>query len=245
MGGPGALPVVSVELEVLEDPARACAALMVAAAIGGGHLVLTGGSTPRAAYEAFVDAVGTLGLDLSRTTFWIGDERCVEPDDERSNYAMIKASLLDPLASPSGPPAMRRIKGELGPESGAEDYERELRAAGPPRFDLVLLGIGSDGHAASLFPDQESLSVSGRLVVGVPEAGLEPFVPRVSLTLETLTATRQIAVLATGESKAEAVAHAFGPDARPDPHVPSSLLAPRAEQLTVLLDAAAAGALRQ
>jgi 6-phosphogluconolactonase len=234
---------VSVELEVLEDPARACAALMVGAAIGGGHIVLTGGSTPRAAYEAFVDAVRTVGLDLSRTTFWLGDERCVGPDDERSNYAMIKASLLDPLSSVSEMPTMHRIKGELGPDAGAEDYERELRRAGPPRFDLVLLGIGPDGHTASLFPDQESLSVSGRLVVGVPEAGLEPFVPRVSLTLEALTAGRQIAVLASGESKAEAVARAFGPDARPDPHVPSSLLALPAEDLTVLLDAAAAGAL--
>jgi 6-phosphogluconolactonase len=236
---------VSVELEVLEDPARACAALMVGAAIGGGHIVLTGGSTPRAAYEAFVDAVRSVGLDLSRTTFWIGDERCVEPDDERSNYAMIKASLLDPLASLTGMPTMHRINGELGPEDGAEDYERELRAAGPPRFDLVLLGIGSDGHTASLFPDQASLSVSGRLVVGVPEAGLEPFVPRVSLTLETLTAGCQVAVLAAGESKADAVARAFGPDARPDPHVPSSLLASHAENLTVLLDRAAAGALRR
>jgi 6-phosphogluconolactonase len=234
---------VSVELEVLEDPARACAALMVGAAIGGGHIVLTGGSTPRAAYEAFVDAVRTVGLDLSRTTFWIGDERCVGPDDKRSNYAMIKSALLDPLSSVSGMPMMHRIKGELGPDAGAEDYERELRTAGPPRFDLVLLGIGPDGHTASLFPDQESLSVSGRLVVGVPEAGLEPFVPRVSLTLEALTAGCQIAVLASGESKAEAVARAFGPDARPDPHVPSSLLAPSAEDLTVLLDAAAAGAL--
>jgi 6-phosphogluconolactonase len=236
---------VTVELEVLEDPARACAALMVGAAIGGGNIVLTGGSTPKAAYEAFVDAVRAAGLDLSRTTFWIGDERCVEPDDEQANYAMIKASLLDPLSSPSGAPTMRRIKGELGPEAGAEDYERELRAAGPPRFDLVLLGIGSDGHTASLFPDQDSLSVSGPLAVGVPEAGLEPFVPRVTLTLEALTASRQLVVLATGESKAEAVARAFGPEARPDPHVPSSLLAPRAKRLTVLLDAAAAAALRR
>jgi 6-phosphogluconolactonase len=234
---------VSVELEVLEDPARACAALMVGAAIGGGHVVLAGGSTPKSAYEGFVDAVRKVGLDVSRTTFWIGDERCVEPDDERSNYRMIKAALLDPLAALSGAPSVRRIKGELGPEPGAADYERELRTAGPPEFDLVLLGIGSDGHTASLFPDQASLSVTDRLVVGVAEAGLEPFVPRVTLTLEALTQSRQIVLLAAGDSKADAVAGAFGPGAQPDPHVPSSMLAPQSKQLTVLLDPAAAARL--
>jgi 6-phosphogluconolactonase len=234
---------VSADLEVLEDPARACAALMVSAAIGGGHIVLTGGSTPKAAYESFVDVVRKVGLDVARTTFWLGDERCVEPDDERSNYRMIKETLLDPLASLSASPSMRRIKAELGPDAGAEDYERELRAAGPPRFDLVLLGIGSDGHTASLFPDQVSLSVSDRLVVGIPEAGLEPYVPRVSLTFPALSASRQVALLAAGESKADALAKAFGPGARPDPHVPSSLLPVHAEELIVLADSPAAARL--
>ncbi len=209
---------------------------MVGAALGGGHIVLAGGSTPKAAYEDFVDAVRAVGLDISRTTFWLGDERCVEPDDERANYHMIKQSLLDPLGSPT----MMRIRGELGPDAGAADYERQLRTAGPPEFDLVLLGIGPDGHTASLFPDQDSLSVRDRLVVGVPEAGLEPFVPRVSLSFPALTASGRIVVLATGESKAEAVARSFGPDARPDPHVPCSILAAEADRLTLLADAAAA-----
>jgi 6-phosphogluconolactonase len=236
---------VTADLEVLEDPARACAALMVSAAIGGGHIVLAGGSTPKAAYGSFVDAVAKVGLDMSRTTFWLGDERCVEPDDERSNYRMIKESLLDPLASLSDAPAVHRIRGELGPDAGAEDYERELRAAGPPRMDLVLLGIGSDGHTASLFPDQDSLSVTDRLVVGVPEAGLEPFVSRVSLTFPALGASRQVVLLAAGESKADALAKAFGPEARPDPHVPSSLLPVYAQDLIVLADSAAAAELSQ
>jgi 6-phosphogluconolactonase len=230
---------VSVDVEVLEDPARACAALMVGAALGGGHIVLAGGSTPKAAYQDFVDAVRAVGLDVSRTTFWLGDERCVDPDDERANYRMIKESLLDPL----GTPTMMRIKGELGPDVGAEDYERQLRDAGPPEFDLVLLGIGPDGHTASLFPDQESLSVTDRLAVGVPQAGLEPFVARITLTFPALAAARQLVVLASGESKADAVARSFGPDARPDPHVPCSILAGEADQLTLLADAAAARAL--
>jgi 6-phosphogluconolactonase len=235
--------MVSVEVEVLEDPARACAALMVGAAIGGGHVVLTGGSTPKAAYEGFVDAVRKVGLDVSRTTLWLSDERCVEPDDERANFRMIRESLLDPLAALGDPPVMHRIKGELGPEAGAADYERELRAAGPPRFDMVLLGVGPDGHLASMFPDQTSLSVADRLVAGVPEAGLEPFVPRVTLTFPALANSRRIVVLATGDSKAQALANAFGADARPDPHVPSSLLPAQAEELTVLVDPAAAAGL--
>ena len=233
---------MTVSFEVLEDPASACAAMMVSAAIGGGEIVLTGGSTPKAAYEGFVRVVRTVGLDLSRTTFWLGDERCVEPDDDRSNFKMIRESLLDPLADLTRPTA-HRIKGELGPDGGADDYERQLREAGPPRFDLVLLGIGPDGHTASLFPDQASLSERSRLMVGVPEGGFEPFVPRVSMTLPTITSGRQLVVLAVGAAKADAVAKAFGPDAAPDPHVPSSLLAPEAKLLTVLLDRDAAAGL--
>lgn len=229
---------MSVHLEVLRDPARACAALMVGAALGDGHIVLTGGSTPRVAYEHFVQAVQTVGIDMSRTTLWIGDERCVEPDDDLANFKMIRESLLDPLGD--NQPTMHRVHGELGPEAGAEDYERRLRDAGTPVFDLMLLGIGPDGHCASLFPHQATLQERSRLVVGVPEAGLEPFVPRVSFTLPTLARARHVVFLATGESKADAIAAAFGPDATPDPATPSSLLVPEADDLTVLVDAAAA-----
>ena len=109
------------------------------------------------------------------------------------------------------------MKGELGPDAAADEYERELQAAGSPRFDLVLLGIGPDGHLASLFPDQASLSERSRLVVGVPEAGLEPYVPRVTLTFPALVNARQVVFLATGESKAEAVAAAFGPERQARP----------------------------
>jgi 6-phosphogluconolactonase len=232
---------MTVSLEIVDDPARACAALMVGAAIAGGDIVLTGGSTPRAAYQHFVEAVQAVDIDLSKTTLWIGDERCVDPEDERANYRMIKESLLDPLGDTA--PRFERMKGELGPEEGAEDYEQALRNAGTPVFDLLLLGIGPDGHCASLFPGQESLTERQRLVVGVPQAGLEPFVPRISMTLPTLVRTRQIVFLATGESKAEAIARAFGPNAHPDPATPSSLLVPEAKAITVLLDDGAASQL--
>jgi 6-phosphogluconolactonase len=232
---------MALEIEVVDDPGRACSAMLVGVAAGAGHIVLTGGSTPRVAYQEFVDAVRTVGVDVSGSTMWFGDERCVPPDDERSNYGMAKAAMFDPLGD--GAPAIHRMKGELGPEAGAADYERLLREAGSPRFDLVLLGIGPDGHCASLFPDQVSLDERSRPVVGVPEAGLEPFVPRVSMTLPRLVNARQVVFLATGESKADAVAAAFGPQAKPDHHVPSSLLAPLAKEIKVLLDPAAAARL--
>ena len=173
---------MTVEIEVVEDPARACGAMLVGASLGGGHVVLTGGSTPRAAYGELVAAVKSVGLDLSDTTYWLGDERCVPPDDERANSRMIEESLLGPLAAVTEP-TFKRIRGELGPDEGADDYERELTAAGPPRFDLLLLGLGPDAHTASLFPDQPAVTDRSRLVVGVEMSGLEPFVPRVSLDL--------------------------------------------------------------
>lgn len=233
---------MTVSIAIVQDPARACAAMMVNATIPGGDIVLAGGSTPKAANEHFIEAVAAAGIDLSRTRLWIGDERCVEPTDPRSNYRMIKETLLDPLSA-MAPPTVQRIRGELGAEPAAADYERTLRYAGPPRFDLVLLGIGPDGHTASLFPQQDSLAERTRLVVGVPEAGLEPFVPRVSLTFTALAASRRILVLAEGESKAGAVAKAFGRDARPDPAVPSSLLSPLGAEIVVLIDRAAASLL--
>jgi 6-phosphogluconolactonase len=233
---------MSLEIEVLDDPARACAAMLLSAVLHGGDVVLTGGSTPRAAYEELARAIRALGRDMGDTTLWFSDERCVPPSDDLSNYRMVKQSLLDPLDDLPAP-SVKRIQGELGPEKGAVAYERDLRDADEPEFDLVLLGLGSDGHCASLFPDQPALGERSRLAIGVEQAGLEPFVPRVTLTLPALAGASQITFLVTGESKADAVAAAFGPSAKPDPHVPASLLVPLADELTVLLDPPAAARL--
>jgi 6-phosphogluconolactonase len=233
---------VSLEIEVLDDPARACAALLLSSVLHGGDVVLTGGGTPRPAYEELARAIRALGRDLGDTTLWFSDERCVPPSDDRSNYRLVKQSLLDPLDDLPAP-TVKRMHGELGPDKAADAYERDLREAGEPEFDLVLLGLGPDGHCASLFPDQPTLAERSRLVVGVEEAGLAPFVPRVSLTLPALASARQIAFLVTGESKADAVAAAFGDNVEPDPHVPASMLVPLADELTVLLDPAAAARL--
>jgi 6-phosphogluconolactonase len=228
---------VSARFEVSDDPAAACAALLLEAASQSGQIVLTGGSTPRAAYE---QAAGQPEA-WEQATIWFGDERCVPPTDERSNYRMANEALLSRVTARS----IHRIRGELGHVEGADAYEQELRAAGPPEFDLMLLGLGPDGHLASLFPGQETLSERSRLAVGVPEAGLEPFVPRVSMTLPMLASSKRIVFLVSGDSKAGAVAAAFGPDAQPNSNVPASLLPPLAGDVTVLLDPAAASEVRQ
>lgn len=233
---------MSADIEVLDDPASACSAMLLSAMLHGGDVVLTGGSTPRATYEELATTVRSINGDLSGTTVWFSDERCVRADDERSNYRLVKQSLLDPLAELTAPTVLR-MHGELGPDRGADMYERELLEVGEPEFDFVLLGLGPDGHCASLFPDQPSLAERARLVIGVEEAGLEPYVPRVSLTLPSLATARQTVFLVTGESKAEAVAAAFGPDSRPDPHVPASMLAALVGELKVLVDPAAASRL--
>lgn len=223
-----------VELQIFDDPATACAELIAATARDGGHIVMAGGSTPRAAYET---AAGS-GVDWSHATLWFGDERCVPPADELSNYGMVKESLLDRLSGAQ--PAIHRMEGELGPDAAAEAYERDLVSAGPPEFDLLVLGLGPDGHIASLFPDQSSLSERERLVLGVHEARHEPFVPRVTMTFPLLGRAKRVVFLVSGQSKAGAVAAAFGPDAKPDPHVPASMLPPFASEISVLLDPAAA-----
>jgi 6-phosphogluconolactonase len=233
--------VSAAALHVLDDPAAACAERLVAAAAAGGDVVLTGGSTPRAAYERAAAA----GADWSRATVWFGDERCVAPGDERSNYALAHEALLRRLSTP--PAAVHRMEGERGPEAGAELYAGALRdrfSAGPPVFDLLLLGLGPDGHCASLFPGKPAVAERARWVVGVPEAGLEPYVPRITLTLPALVAAREIVFLVAGEEKAEAVVRAFGPGRRPTPEVPASLVEPVGGTLTVLLDAAAARELK-
>jgi 6-phosphogluconolactonase len=227
-----------VKLEVVENPAQACADRLVGAAHRGAHIGLTGGSTPGEAYRLAAQAQDAWG----GVTVWFSDERCVPPEDERSNYGLIRDSLLAGLRN-TVPPAVVRMKGELGPTAGADDYERLLRAAGNPPLDLLLLGMGPDGHLASLFPDQQTLSERSRMVVGVPEAGLEPFVPRISLTFTAIAAARQVLYLVTGASKADAAAAAFGERAKPDPHVPSSLLPELTDRITVLLDRDAAAKL--
>ena len=212
-----------------EEAARLVAERLAEQARSGGSIVLTGGSTPRRAYEIAAE----LEPDWSRVELWWGDERCVPPDDERSNYGMAKAALLDRLESE--PHAVHRMEGELGRDEGSREYRLELAEAGT--FDLVLLGLGPDGHIASLFPNFPTLDVTGRDVVGT-EAGHEPFVDRISLTLPRLCNTQELLFLVTGEDKAEAAARAF--TGEPSHQTPGSLARSTEGTTRAILDRAAA-----
>ena len=222
-----------IEILVLDDAeaaARETAERLGAAARAGAQLALTGGSTPRRAYEL----AATVEPDWSRAGAWWGDERCVPPDDERSNYRLARESLLDRLARP---PAVHRIRGELEPEEAAAAYERELDGT---RLDLVLLGIGPDGHVASLFPDAPTLRERERRVVAAAP-GLEPFVERVTLTVPALRAAGAILFLVTGAEKADAARAAFVEE--PSERTPSSLVRADSGESLAILDGAAAARL--
>jgi 6-phosphogluconolactonase len=216
-----------IDLVVSDNPAQVVAEMLAAAARSGGHVVLTGGSTPRLAYEM---AAG-LESDWSRVELWWGDERCVAPDDERSNYGMAKEALLDRVTTGQ----VHRIRGELGRDEGAKLYDEELGSLG--RFDLLLLGLGPDGHVASLFPEQPTLGETERRVVGA-EAKLEPFVDRITLTLPMLRRARDVVFLVTGESKADAAKRAFANE--PSRQTPGSLVRSTHGKTTAVLDPAAA-----
>jgi 6-phosphogluconolactonase len=226
--------VTEPQIEVLDDPSAAVGELMAQAAADGRHVVLTGGSTPRAAYE---HAAG-LGAEWSRATFWFGDERCVAPDHDQSNFGMAEKALLGRIE----PGAVHRMRGELGPAAGADDYQAQLRTVfgdGIPTLDLILLGLGPDAHCASLFPGDSALGETERLVTGVEVPGMAPLLPRVTFTLPLLNAGLEVVFLVAGESKAEAVARAFG-RVRPGPDAPASLVRPESGNLRVLLDRDAA-----
>lgn len=212
-------PEVRISEQLTEDAAR----LLCDAAERGGHLVITGGSSPKAAY----DRAAELGADWSRAEIWFSDERCVPPDHEQSNFRMADESLLSKIE----PLAVHRMQGERGPGGGAAEYEKELGAVfgdgAVPEFDLILLGLGPDAHCASLFPGNPELGIKDRPVAGVEQPGMAPLVPRITLTLPTLDAGARVVFLVSGEEKAEAVARAFS--GRPGPDAPSSLLEPRGE----------------
>ena len=192
--------------------------------------MLTGGSTPQRSYEL----AAALERDWSGVELWWSDERCVPPDDEKSNYAMAKRALLDHVSVG----AAHRMRGELGKEDGAASYDQELGSLDP--FDFVLLGLGPDGHVASLFPEQPTLDVTERRAIGA-EAKLEPFVDRITLTLPMLRSTRELVFLVTGKSKADAARRAFADE--PSRGTPGSLVRAAHGPTTAVLDVSAAAQL--
>lgn len=184
-------------MTVLDDAeaVAAAGARAVAAAIAGGArtIALAGGSTPRRMYEILSE----MEVEWGRVSLLFGDERCVGPADPASNYRMVKESLLSGVE----PGAILRIPAELGAEPAAELYDAMVGRLQP--LDLVLLGMGPDGHCASLFPDHPALQAAG-WVVPVHDAPKPP-PDRVSLTLGCLRNARRVIFLVSGADKAEAL----------------------------------------
>ena len=204
------------------------------------YLALAGGSTPRGLYRLLAsDPRYRHAVDWSRVEFFWGDERHVPPTHPDSNYRMAADALLDHV--PVSPDHVHRIQAELGDANAvAAAYEEEVRRVIPaastmPVLDLVLLGIGADGHTASLFPSTAALEERERLVVAT-HAGATPS-SRITMTLPLINAARHVLFLVTGGDKAEAVRRVL--DA--DPTVPAALVQPGAGELTWLVDLEAAG----
>jgi 6-phosphogluconolactonase len=182
-------------LATAEEVAAAAAAEIAEALRDGARtLVLTGGTTPKRCYELLAE----LDVQWGRVAVLFGDERCVPPDHPDSNYRMAKETLLDRVL----PATIFRIPAELGPEEGADEYAEVVANAAP--LDFVLLGVGEDGHVASLFPGHPALQADG-LTVGIHDSPKPP-PERVSLTLEAIRDAGRVMIMATGKGKADAVA---------------------------------------
>jgi 6-phosphogluconolactonase len=184
-------------------------------------VALAGGSTPKRAYEMLATEYGGEELEWSRVHVFFGDERCVPPDHEDSNYHMAHEALLSRV--PVG--SIHRMRGELSPHEAAVLYEEELTAffEGPPRLDLVLLGVGEDGHTASLFPRTPALGVTDRWVIENPMKKLG--IIRITLTVPAINAARKVVFLVAGEGKAKALREILEGDAAPRDY-PAKLVRP-------------------
>jgi 6-phosphogluconolactonase len=222
-----------VRVEDEEEVASVVADVLAAAARAGQAIVLTGGDSPGRAYEL----AARREPDWSEASLWWGDERCVPPEDERSNFRLGRERLLEGL---SGQPLeIHRIRGELGAEAAAREYDAELSGA---TLDLVLLGLGPDGHAASLYPGQPTLDADERRAIPA-EAKLEPCVDRVSMTVPMLCSAPEVLFLVSGDEKAEAVERAFW--SPPSKDTPASLIRSARGRTRLVADPAAAALLRE
>jgi 6-phosphogluconolactonase len=244
-----------VSREVLPDPAAvaaraadlfALAAQEAAAARGAFVAALSGGETPRALYVLLARQQFAQKVPWRRVHLYWGDERCVPPDDERSNYRMAYEAFIRHVPIPGA--NVHRIRGEEEPEEAARAYEGELRsppalaassAADLPVIDLLLLGLGADGHTASLFPHSTALQVEDRLVV--PNEG-EGTGKRLTVTFPVINAARRVVFVVSGAAKAGMVAEVLEGLVAPDA-VPAQAVAPVRGTTTWLLDKAAASEL--
>jgi 6-phosphogluconolactonase len=200
-------------------------------------VALAGGSTPAGLYIRLHAPPYELDVEWAKAHIFFSDERCVGPEDSSSNYRMAHEALLQRVYMDEEN-NVHRIKGELGPDRAAEDYEAEIGKVlgdGMPRFDLVLLGIGADGHTASLFPGSSALVETKRPVAPVHETEMK----RVTLTFPAINSAKNVIFMATGTSKAEVVAEVLE-EGNPR-GLPSGLIRPEGRLLWLLDTRAASG----
>ena len=204
-------------------------------------VALSGGSTPKALYSRLASVQFRDRVDWSRTHLFWGDERCVPPDHPESNFRMVHETLLSKISMP--PENIHRIAGENEPAEAAVAYESELKTlfrlenGARPAFDLILLGMGEDGHTASLFPGTTVLDEVKHLVAAIYVAKLRSY--RLTLTLPVINAAAQVTFLVSGTSKAKIVREILcSPEASFD--YPAARVRPSEGQLTWMFDADAA-----
>ena len=199
-------------------------------------VALAGGNTPRRLYEALASNPFRKSIDWSRVQIFFGDERCVPPDDPQSNFRMVNESLLTKVNVPDS--NVHRMKGELDPAEAASTYEAELKSIfrESPKFDLILLGLGEDGHTASLFPGSDVLNEQSRWVIATkhPVSGQD----RITLTLPLINRAAHIVFLLTGKEKAAVLREVIRNE--PTAQKPASLIKPVDGSLEWLVDKDAA-----
>lgn len=211
------------------------------------RLVLAGGNTPRGLYQLLASEPFACQIDWSSVDFFWGDERTVPPDHVDSNYLMAKQSLLDPLQIDQQ--QIHRIVAE-NPDlaATAADYQQQIAKVldtpvdgSPPSFDLILLGMGGDGHTASLFPHTAALSEESRWVVGnhVPQLSTD----RVTMTVPLINQARQVLFLVAGDDKSDRLAEVLEGPYQPE-RLPSQMIRPQRGSVTWLVDSAAASKLQ-
>ena len=206
-------------------------------------IALSGGSTPKMLYQVLASPGWSIRLDWTKVYFLFGDERCVPSDHPDSNFNMAQTSLFHPLAIQ--PDQIFRMKGEgEDPSAVAQKYEQTIRqltktqSHAVPRIDLVLLGLGDDGHTASLFPGTLALEETTKIVtVGQAPTGVRS---RLTVTLGVLNQAAMVLFLVTGKGKADMVRRVLEPASEADRSLPAARIAPESGQLVWMLDQAAA-----
>lgn len=234
-------------LQSKQDVAQQAAEEFVAVAAraieqnGSFSVALSGGSTPISMYKVLREGPMSSQVEWQRLIFFWSDERCVPPGDPESNYGAAARELLDHIVVPEV--NVHRLRGEMDPDASAREYEVELTEwvrGEPPSFDLLMLGMGDDGHTASLFPGTEAVGITDRLVTPnyVPKLNAN----RLSFTRTLINAAKEVLVLVTGDEKADALREVLEGE-RDETKYPAQIINPSSGTALWLVDRAAASKL--